>query len=85
MELQEKIELNKQLRSYKGDNSFVLSLQKQLKTSKYLDKVEVNGKMVKNGIVSSEDFKLDIADLPKGIYYLSVLGSSIQAVKLVKE
>jgi hypothetical protein len=47
MELQEKIDLNKQLRAYKGDNSFVLSLQKQLKTSKYLDKVEVNGKMVK--------------------------------------
>lgn len=47
MELSEKIELNKQLRSYKGDNSFALSLQKQLKTSKYLDKVEVNGKMVK--------------------------------------
>jgi hypothetical protein len=47
MELQEKVELNKQLRSYTGDNTFVLSLQKQLKTSKYLDKVEVNGKMVK--------------------------------------
>lgn len=47
MEISEKIELNKQLKSYKGDNSFVLSLQKQLKTSKYLDKIEVNGKMVK--------------------------------------
>jgi hypothetical protein len=47
MEISEKIELNKQLRSYKGDNSFALSLQKQLKTSKYLDKIEVNGKMVK--------------------------------------
>jgi hypothetical protein len=47
MELQEKIDLNKQLRAYKGDNSFVLSLQKQLKNSKYLEKVEVNGKMVK--------------------------------------
>jgi hypothetical protein len=47
MEISEKIELNKQLSSYKGDNSFALSLQKQLKTSKYLDKVEVNGKMVK--------------------------------------
>lgn len=47
MELQEKIDLNKQLRAYKGDNSFVISLQKQLKTSKYLEKVEFNGKMVK--------------------------------------
>ncbi len=47
MEINEKIELNKQIRSYKGDNSFVLSLQKQLKTSKYIQKVEVDGKMVK--------------------------------------
>ena len=47
MELSEKMELNKQLRSYTGDNSFVLSLQKQLKTSKYLDKVEFGGKMIK--------------------------------------
>jgi hypothetical protein len=47
MELSEKIELNKKLRSYTGDNSFVLSLQKQLKTSKYLDKVELGSKMIK--------------------------------------
>lgn len=47
MEISEKIELNKKLRAYKGDNSFALSLQRQLKTSKYLDKVEVNGKIVK--------------------------------------
>jgi len=47
MELSEKIELNKQLRSYTGDNSFVLSLQKQLKTSKYLEKIELGSKMIK--------------------------------------
>lgn len=47
MELSEKIELNKMLRSYVGDNSFVLSLQKQLKTSKYLEKVEFGKKSIK--------------------------------------
>jgi hypothetical protein len=47
MDVVEKIELNKKLRQYNGDNSFVISLQKQLKTSKYLDKIEVNGKIVK--------------------------------------
>lgn len=47
MDISEKIELNKKLRSYKGDNSFVLSLQKQLKTSKYLEKVEIGGKTIK--------------------------------------
>ena len=55
MELNEKIELNKLIRSYKGDNSFVLSLQKQLKTSKYLQKIEVNGKMVK--ILSDKQYE----------------------------
>lgn len=47
MDINEKLELNKLIRGYKGDNSFALSLQKQLKTSKYLDRVEFNGKMVK--------------------------------------
>ena len=47
MTINEKIEINKKIKDYQGDNQFLLSLQKQLKTSKYLDKVEVNGKMVK--------------------------------------
>lgn len=47
MDINEKLELNKLIRSYKGDNSFVLSLQKQLKTSKYLEKVKVGEKEVK--------------------------------------
>jgi hypothetical protein len=55
MELQEKIEINKKLRSYKGDNSFVLSLQKQLKTSKYLQKVEFGGRMIK--ILSDKQYE----------------------------
>jgi hypothetical protein len=47
MNLEEKIELNKKIRSYTGSNTFVLSLQKQLKTSKYLQKVEVGKKVIK--------------------------------------
>lgn len=47
METSEKIEINKKLRSYDGDNSFVLSLQRQLKTSRYLNKIEVNGRSIK--------------------------------------
>lgn len=47
MELSEKLELNKQIRAYKGTNTFVLSLQKQLKTSKYIQKIDVDGKSVK--------------------------------------
>ena len=47
MTIEEKIELNKQIRNYDGTNSFVLSLQKTLKTSKYLSKEEHNGRSIK--------------------------------------
>jgi len=47
MTIEEKIELNKQIRKYEGTNSFVLSLQKTLKTSKYLSKEDHNGRSVK--------------------------------------
>jgi hypothetical protein len=61
MELNQKIELNKQIRQYKGDNSFVLSLQKQLKTNKYLTKVEYNGREVK--ILSDKQYQAAISSL----------------------
>ena len=61
MELNEKLDLNKQIRQYKGDNSFVISLQKQLKTNKYLSKVEHNGKEVK--ILSDKQYEAAITAL----------------------
>lgn len=56
MEIEEKIELNKKIRTYKGDNTFLLSLQKQLKTSKHLQKVEVGKKMVK--VLSDKQYEV---------------------------
>jgi len=47
MTIEDKIELNKQIRKYDGANSFLISLQKTLKTSKYLTKEEYNGREVK--------------------------------------
>ena len=61
MELEQKIELNKQIRKYTGSNSFVLSLQKQLKTNKYLSKVEYKGKEVK--ILSDKQYEAAISSL----------------------
>ena len=61
MELEQKIELNKQIRKYTGSNSFVLSLQKQLKTNKYLTKVEYKGKEVK--ILSDKQYEAAISSL----------------------
>lgn len=47
MTIEEKIEINKRIRKYEGTNPFLLSLQKQLKTSKYVKKEEFGGKQVK--------------------------------------
>jgi hypothetical protein len=61
MELEQKIELNKQIRKYTGNNTFALSLQKQLKTNKYLSKVEWKGKEVK--ILSDKQYEAVISAL----------------------
>ena len=61
MELEQKIELNKQIRKYIGSNTFVLSLQKQLKTNKYLSKVEYKGREVK--ILSDKQYEAAISSL----------------------
>ena len=56
MEIMEKIELNKTIRKYEGQNSFILSLQKQLKTNKNLQRVDYNGKSIK--ILSDKQYKV---------------------------
>jgi len=54
MTIEEKIKLNKDIRSYKGDNQFIISLQKTLKGS-YVQKVEHNGKNIK--ILSDKQYE----------------------------
>jgi len=55
MEIEEKIKLNKEIRSYKGENSFVISLQKQLKSSKHIERVEFGKRKVK--ILSDKQYE----------------------------
>jgi hypothetical protein len=55
MEINEKVELNKKIRAYSGDNSFMTSLQKQLKSNKNLKKVEFGNKMIK--ILSDKQYE----------------------------
>ncbi len=47
MEIKDKVELNKIIRSYDGNNSFIISLQKQLKTNTKLVKEDFNGRPIK--------------------------------------
>ena len=56
MEITEKIEINKKIRKYSGTNTFLLSLQKQLKTNKNLEKVEVGKKMIK--VLSDKQYEV---------------------------
>ena len=61
MTIEEKNELNKKIRKYDGSNSFVISLQKQLKTSKYLSKEEFNGKEIK--VLSEKQYEAAITSM----------------------
>ena len=61
MTIEEKNELNKKIRKYDGSNPFVISLQKQLKTSKYLSKEEFNGKEVK--VLSEKQYEAAITSM----------------------
>ena len=63
MELEEKLELNKLIRKYDGENSFILSLQKALKTSKYLEKVMVGKKSLK--VLSDKQYQAAKTTLAK--------------------
>lgn len=55
MELNEKLELNKKIRKYEGENSFLLSLKKNL-ASKWCKKIEVDGKTHK--VLSDKQYEV---------------------------
>jgi hypothetical protein len=55
MELQEKLELNKKVRKYEGENSFLISLKKNL-ASKWCQKIEVDGKTHK--VLSDKQYEV---------------------------
>lgn len=54
METSEKIELNKKIRVYEGDNSFMISLKKSLQ-SKWCQKIEVGNRKIK--ILSDKQYE----------------------------
>lgn len=47
MNVEEKLELNKLIRQYDGDNTFIVSLKSQLKYNRYLDKIKVGNRNYK--------------------------------------
>jgi hypothetical protein len=55
MTISEKIEINKKIKTYTGTNSFVLSLQKQLISNKFLSK-ELNEKGKEVKVLSDKQY-----------------------------
>jgi hypothetical protein len=55
MEISEKLELNKKIRTYTGENSFILSLKKNL-ASKWCQKIDVDGRSFK--ILSDKQYSV---------------------------
>ena len=47
METEEKDRLNKIIRKYEGENGFILSLKKQLRNNKYLQREDFGKKEIK--------------------------------------
>jgi hypothetical protein len=45
----------------------------------------IEGKKMSEGLINSNDFKVDLTEFPKGVYYLNLVDGSIGAIKLVKE
>ncbi len=56
MEINEKLELNKKIRSYDGNNTFILSLKSQLKSNKYLERVDIGKRKIK--ILSDNQYEI---------------------------
>lgn len=61
MTTKEKNDINKEIRSYTGDNSFIISLKKQLKSNKYLSKEKLGKRNIK--ILSDRQYNSAISIL----------------------
>ena len=55
METAEKDRLNKIIRKYEGENGFILSLKKQLRNNKYLQREDFGKKEIK--VLSEKQYK----------------------------
>ena len=62
MEFENKLKLNKKIREYEGENTFILSLQKQLK-SKYVSKEAYKNRTYK--VLSDKQYEAALSILDK--------------------
>jgi hypothetical protein len=63
----------------------VVSIQLNFGIDKKYVITNVEGKRMSEGVINSNDFKVDLTEFPKGVYYLNLVDGSVGAIKLVKE
>lgn len=61
MTIEEKEKANKLIRKYEGNNQFILSLKKQLKNNKYLQKEAIGNRTIK--ILSDRQYDVALSIL----------------------
>lgn len=66
MNITEKINLNKRIKDYTGTNTFIISLKKQLKSSKFLTK-ELNEKGKEVKVLSDKQYQVATSILETSI------------------
>jgi hypothetical protein len=63
----------------------VVSIQLNFGIDKKYIITNVEGKRMSEGLINSNDFKVNLTEFPKGIYYLNLVDGSVGAIKLVKD
>ena len=63
----------------------VVSIQLNFGIDKKYIITNVEGKRISEGVINSNDFKVDLTEFPKGVYYLNLVDGSVGAIKLMKE
>jgi len=61
MTIEEKEKANKLIRKYEGDNQFIISLKKQLKNNKYLQREVIGNRTIK--ILSDRQYDVALSIL----------------------
>jgi hypothetical protein len=70
---------------YPNPTKDAVSIQLNLGIDKNYIITNIEGKRMSEGVINSNDFKVDLTEFPKGVYYLNLVDASVGAIKLVKE
>ncbi len=70
---------------YPNPTKNTVSIKLDLGENKMYIITNVEGKKMSEGMINSNDFRVDLTEFPSGVYYLSVVDSPMGAIRLVKQ